>query len=94
MKDFEKWYDKNYKKVLIAPAVILAISFIYLLFFFSQTGDIINKDVTLTGGTSISIETEMSRTDLESSLSNSLQDFDIKTISDNSGRQLQLVITT
>ena len=94
MKNFESWYDKNYKKVLIAPAVVLGLCFIYLLFFFLQTGDILNKDVSLTGGTSISIETEMSRGDLESKLSESINDFEIKVISDNYGKQLQLVITT
>ncbi|MCH7850085.1 MAG: hypothetical protein IH845_00375 [Nanoarchaeota archaeon] len=94
MKDFEKWYDNNYKKMLIAPIVLLLASFIFLSVFYFQTGDVILKDVSLTGGTSISIFTSMSSTELEDLLLNNLSDFEIKTISDNSGRQLQLVITT
>ncbi len=94
MKDFENWYDKNYKKMLIAPVVLLSASFLFLAFFYIQTGDIILKDVSLTGGTSITVFTEISSQDLESKLLEDLSDFEIKTISDNSGRQLQLVITT
>ncbi len=91
--NFEPWYDKNYKKLLIIPAVLLALSLIYLGIFYMQTGDVINKDISLTGGTSISIDTDISSTDLESALSETLTDFSIQIISDNSGNQIQLVIT-
>ena len=94
MKNFEAWYDTNYKKILIIPAIVLTLSILYLAFFYAQTGDIINKDVSLTGGTSITILTQTSAQELESYLSNQIQDFEIKTISDNSGTQLELVITT
>jgi preprotein translocase subunit SecF len=94
MKKFENWYDSNYKKILIFPAIVLAISILYLTFFYIQNGDIINKDVSLTGGTSITILTKTPAQDLESHISKSLQDFEIKTISDNTGTQLELIITT
>ncbi|MFH0808043.1 MAG: hypothetical protein V1888_00265 [archaeon] len=94
MKNFGNWYDTNYKKTLIIPAIVLTLSILYLAFFYIQTGDIINKDISLTGGTSITILTQASAQDLESYLSNTIQDFEIKTISDNSGTQLELVITT
>jgi len=58
-----------------------------------QTGDIINKDVSLTGGTSITIQTEISVDELNNFISKSITDFDTKTISDNAGNQLQLMIT-
>ncbi len=93
MKNFEPWYDKNYKKLLIAPAVLLTISIIFLAFFYAQNGDIINKDVSLTGGTTFTISTELSSQELENFLSKSIQDFEVKTISDNSGRQIELVVT-
>ena len=93
MKNFENWYNKNYKKILIIPAIVLTLSILYLAFFYIQTGDIINKDVSLTGGTSITILTQISAQDLEDHLSQEIQDFEIKTISDNSGAQLELIIT-
>jgi preprotein translocase subunit SecF len=89
---FETWYDKNYKKLLIIPAAVLALSLIYLTVFYIQTGDAIHKDVSLTGGTSISIQTEAALADLETAISEKISDFETKTISDNSGKQLQLII--
>jgi preprotein translocase subunit SecF len=93
MENFEKFYDKNYKKILIIPSVLLTISLLFILVFYIQTGDIIAKDVTLTGGTSISIFTKISSESLEEDLSKKISDFSIKTISDNSGNQIQIVIT-
>ena len=94
MKNFENWYNINYKKILILPAIVLILSILYLAFFFVQTGDIINKDVTLTGGTSITVLTQKTAQDLEAHLSKTIQDFEIKTISDNTGTQLELIITS
>ncbi len=93
MKNFENWYDKNYQKFLIIPAIVLTISFLYLGFFYFQTGDIINKDVSLSGGSTITIVTQASSQDLESFLSEQISDFSVKTISDTSGNQLELVVT-
>ena len=91
--NFENWYDKNYKKLLILPATILLISLIYITTFYIQTGDIINKDVSLTGGTTFTIQTQISQQDLENTISQTITDFEVKTISDNAGNQIQLIIT-
>jgi preprotein translocase subunit SecF len=93
MEKFETWYNANYKKILIIPIIILTLSLLYLAFFYIQTGDIINKDVTLTGGTAITIQTQSTAQELEAHLSKTIQDLQIKTISDNAGVQLQLIIT-
>ena len=90
---FNSWYDKNYKKILVIPTLLLALSLIYLGIFYMQTGDVINKDVSLTGGTTISILTNIPSQEIGDALRNSLTDFTIKTISDNAGNQLQLSIT-
>ncbi len=58
-----------------------------------QTGDIINKDVSLTGGTTITIQTEISSQEIENTISKNISDFEIKTISDNAGNQIQLMVT-
>lgn len=92
MKNFEPWYDKNYKKLLIIPAVILALSLIYIGIFYLQTGDVIYKDVSLTGGTTITIQTDISQDLLKEELSKSVSDFEIKTVSNNLGVQKQLIV--
>lgn len=52
---FEKFYQKYYKLILIIPAVILILSLIYLYQFTGKNGDLIYKDVSLTGGTTITV---------------------------------------
>ena len=91
--NFENWYDKNYKKLLIIPAIVLSLSLIYITIFYIQTGDIINKDVSLTGGTTITIQTDISQQEIENTIEQTLQNFEIKTISDNAGNQIAIVIT-
>ena len=61
------WYDKNYKLLLIIPALLLLISIVYLFVFVQNTGDIIRKDVSLTGGTSITVfDKDINLNDLKS----------------------------
>ena len=93
MKNFESLYNKNYKKILAIPILLLTLSLAFIVIFYFKTGDIIHKDISLTGGTSITLFTQMSSAELESQLSSSIQDFEIKTISDNTGNQINLVIT-
>jgi preprotein translocase subunit SecF len=90
---FAASYDKNYKKLLIIPAVVLALSLIYLTVFYVQNDDIIYKDVSLTGGSTITISTDISQQDLEAALAESFNDFSITAVSGNSGNQLELIIT-
>ncbi|MBS3090610.1 hypothetical protein J4433_02450 [Candidatus Pacearchaeota archaeon] len=49
------WYDK-YWKYLFAISLLLTLSaLIYLVLFYLRTGDIMHKDVALTGGTTLTI---------------------------------------
>ena len=48
-------YDKHYKLLFFIPLVLLLISLVYLGIFYSKNGEIIYKDVSLSGGTSITI---------------------------------------
>jgi len=91
--EFQNWYNKNYKKILIIPTLLLAFSLVYLIFFYQTTGDIIYKDVSLTGGSTITVSTQESATDLTNFLSGKIKDFEIKTISDGQENQLDLSIT-
>ncbi len=90
---FKNWYDKNYKKLLVLPAIVLLLSFIYLGVFYAQNKDIIYRDVSLTGGTTITIFTQASILELEEHLTDKVSSFDIRALSDNTGKQNRLVIT-
>jgi len=52
------FFDKNYKILLIVSILTLILSLAYLYSFYSKTNDIMIKDVTLTGGASITVYTD------------------------------------
>ena len=64
-KKFDFNYDKYYKILLLIPVIILVISLIYLGIFYSKNGDFVYRDVSLTGGTSITINGEIDQNQLE-----------------------------
>ncbi|MBT3985815.1 MMPL family transporter [archaeon] len=65
---FREFYLKNYKKLFIIPIIILIIALITLGVQYAQTGDIIEKDVSLKGGITATIYTSEEFPDLESQL--------------------------
>lgn len=91
---FDKWYEKNYKKVLIIPAVLLILSVLYIGFFYAENGDIIYKDVSLTGGTSFSVQTDFLAKNLEVVLTDKgFNDFTVKGVNDGSGSHIEVIVT-
>lgn len=48
-------YDKNYKKLLIIPIVILILSIGVIFYKYAATGDFVEKDISLKGGITITI---------------------------------------
>jgi len=89
-----RFYDKNYKKFLIIPALLILLSLSYLVFFYYQNGDIIYKDVSLTGGTTITFLSEILPSELEAQLSQKLSDVSVSAVSDNTGKQTSLLVTS
>lgn len=91
-----KFYNKNYKSLLLIPAILLILSLALLGYKFSTTGDFFDKDISLTGGTSITIisKTQINLLDLENHLmANGENDFIVKELSDfRSGAQKAVVI--
>jgi preprotein translocase subunit SecF len=66
-----------------------------LVVFSQQNGDIIKKDITLTGGTSIQIYSNTDINALKSTLTGKLVDFSIRQVSDLvTGDQLAVIIET
>src|SRR3989338_8716390 len=53
----ENSFNKNYKKFILVPLVILILSIIIIAIHFAKTGDFINRDISLKGGLSITINT-------------------------------------
>lgn len=62
------WYDRNYKKLLILSLVIFAFCIAYLCIFYAQHGDIMKKDVSLTGGTMMTVYQDVNVDELSSFL--------------------------
>lgn len=70
-----EWYDKNHKKLLIIAILIFIVSLGYVVVFYIQHGDIMNKDVSLTGGTTITVyESNVNVKELENFLTNKLRE--------------------
>jgi len=78
----KNWHDKNYKKLLIIPVILLLFSFVYLGIFYSQNGSFIKKDISLQGGTSITIYNQINPEDLETALGDKLEELTTREISD------------
>lgn len=89
------WYDKSYKLLLIAPAVLFTLSIIYLIHFYGINGDIIYKDVSITGGTTITVYNEANIKDVENALKSEFSDIVVNGISDlRTGKQLGFFVET
>lgn len=84
-----EWYDKNYKKLLVIAIIIFIASLAHLVVFYIQHGDIMNKDVSLTGGTTITVyESNINTKELENFLTNKLgQEVLIRKLEDISTRR-------
>ena len=94
---FTVWYNKNYKLLLIIPIILLVLSLTQLGYTFYTTGDFIERDITLTGGTSITVfvEQEINISQLSDFLNGKIDDFIIRELSDfRSGKQIAIVIDT
>lgn len=93
-ESINNFYDKNYKKILVIPIILLLFFIGYLVHFYVVHGDIIHKDISLTGGTTITLEITTPAADLQKALSSQISDLEIRSLLDNSGNQKSLVILT
>ena len=66
MKKIKEFYEKNYKLLLIIPFLLLLFSVIQIGFQYSQTGDFVNKGVSLKGGSTITIASSMTQSEIDS----------------------------
>ncbi len=82
-------YDKSYKIMLLVPVAIFIMALIYLFSFYQANGDLFKKDVSLTGGTTITVfndATDIST--IKNELISQFPDIQVRGISDiRTGKQ-------
>ncbi len=79
MTKMEEFYEKRYKLLLIIPLLLLIFSVIFMINFYSKTGDIMNKDVSLKGGISAAVylEEAVNVEEIENSLRSEFGDSEV-----------------
>lgn len=92
----KNWYDKSYKLLLIIPVFIFLVSIIFMISFYHQHGDFLKKDVSLTGGTTVTIfDTKADAKSIAASLQKQFPDLEYRVISDfGSGQQKGFSVET
>jgi preprotein translocase subunit SecF len=92
-RDYSFNYDKYYKLLLLIPVALLIFSLVYLGIFYSNNGDVIYKDVSLSGGTSITINGEIDQTKLEEPLKAKFPDVSFTKLEDvTSRKEIALIV--
>ncbi len=80
----KSFYYKYYKQLLVIPMLMLVIAMVLIGVQYSQTGDFINRGISLKGGTSFTITNDMANLEntdivnLKSNLHSSFPDSDIE----------------
>ena len=88
-RESKKWYDKHYKLLFLLPVILLVFSLFYISFFYIQNKDLMHKDVTLTGGTTITVYAENSPEEIEKFLSVEGVDASVRSLADlRTGKQI------
>ncbi len=91
--NFENWFDKNYKLMLLLPVILLIISLGYVGFFYSQNHSLFLRDVSLSGGTTITLNGNFDSSKIETDLKSAFNDVSFRKLTDvSTGEQLALII--
>ena len=94
-KRFGNFHDKHYKTLLLVPLIILILGFAYMGYFYSVNGDFIYRDISLTGGTSFTIQDSISSEQLKQDLSSKLEEINTREIYNIiTGEQEAIIIQT
>ena len=95
-KTQKNWYNRHYKKFLIVSIALFLFSAIYLIDFQAKNGDLIYKDVSITGGTTLTVfDDSIDLNDLKQSLRQEIPDVLVRGISDiRTGKQQAFFIET
>lgn len=95
-EQFASWYNAYYKHLLVLPAIVLVLSFISLGTMYAETGTFFAQDISLTGGTALTLfDTVLSPDSLVTSLQQQFPDIQARAITDiRTGAQKALYIET
>ncbi len=74
------WYDRRYKILLVIPIALLIISLAYIGYFYTKNGDILLRDASLAGGTTVTLTEKADIAKLEEALKPEFPDVYIRTI--------------
>lgn len=86
-------YDKWYKIMFFMPLILVIISIFMIANTYSKTGDFFIKDVSLSGGTALTIQGDFDYSKLETELKSRYDDVSFRKLSDiSSGKQIAFVI--
>jgi len=91
-KKFENFHDKYYKLLLLIPIILLIFSVSYMIIFYNSHNDIIYKDISLSGGTTITLYEKIEINQLKVDLSGKLEDISVREVSDLVTREQKAVI--
>jgi len=91
-KKFERFHDKHYKSLLLIPLGILILGAIFMFFFYASNQDFVLKDISLTGGTAVTIYDDISSNKIKEDLSGRLEDISTREIYDLITREKRAVI--
>jgi len=93
IKKFNFNYDKHYKLLFFIPVLILILSLVYIGIFYSKNGDILYKDVSLSGGTSLTINGNIDQSRIEAPLKEKFPDVSFTSLTDiTTGKQIALMV--
>ena len=88
------FFSKNYKLILIVPILILLLALGLIVNFYMQNGDFIHRDISLTGGTTITVFTSMPSAEIQTGLKDKIPDLETRYLTDNLGKQNQVILLT
>ncbi len=86
------FHNRYYKHLLIIPIVILLFSFVYLGIFYNNNGDFMHKDISLIGGTTVTIYEKINADELKTDLLDKLDSLSVRAISDIITREQAAII--
>ena len=91
----KNWHDRHYKTLLLVPLFLLIFCFAYMGIFYSQHHDFFLKDISLMGGTSVTINGKLDIPSLEIALNKQFGEVNVREVSDlATGQQIATVVDT
>jgi preprotein translocase subunit SecF len=89
------FWERSYKLWMLIPLALTLFSLIYVGIFYSQTGSLFYRDISLTGGTSITVYSPQDISILEKQLKQYFPDVNVRSLSDiATGTQLGFSVET